>query len=286
MKINVVCLEVFNSYSWSRLVISHLSFVLGHLRSPPLSHDPSYGIHPSAFSMMGRRPGLPDFRGTLTHDPILGSQGSLTSPGALHSSLTASTGGTGWWMSPHPHPHGMTPPEYFTSHLPGSWLTHEPDCAIGNHDRLEECLYPSARSRSGMMNGVNSPSVFGSGSGIFYPPPASPQSMHSFVHQASPTASSLKNTLSHWSSHGNHEGKGILDLGDNRDLDIVPSRLNRKLSNCSEENNDKDSEIRPVDLALHHRERVKDTGTKINREFEKPKGTNNFPEKYRLEIWK
>lgn len=226
--------------------------------------------------MMGRRPGLPDFRGTLTHDPILGSQGSLASPGALHGSLAGSAGGSGWWMPPHPHPHGITP-EYFTSHLPGSWLTHEHDCALANHERLEECLYPSARSRSSMMNGVNSSSVFGSGSGIFYPPPSSPQSMHSFVHQATPTSSGSKSALSHWSSHGNHDGKGVLDLGDTRDLDMIP-RLSRKLSNCSEENNDKDSEMRPGDLPLHHRDRGKDTSAKITKEYEKPKAANNFPE--------
>ena len=256
----------------------HLLFVfaLGHLRSPPLSHDPSYGMHPSAFSMMGRRPGLPDFRGTLTHDPILGSQAGLTSPGTLHGSLTGSAGGTGWWMPPHTHPHGLTP-EYFPSHLPGSWLTHERDCALANHERLEECLYPSARSRSSMMNGVNSSSVFGSGSGIFYPPPSSPQSMHSFVHQTSPTSSGSKTTLSHWSSHGNHDGKGVLDLGDSRDFDMIP-HLNRRLSNCSEENNDNDSEVRPGDMTLHHRERSKDTGAKIPKEIEKPKAVNNLPE--------
>ena len=226
--------------------------------------------------MMGRRPGLPDFRGTLTHDPILGSQASLTSPGALHGSLPGSAGGASWWMPPHPHPHGIAP-EYFTSHLPGSWLTHEHERSLGNHDRLEECLYPSARSRSSMMNGVSSSSVFGSGSGIFYPPPSSPQSMHSFVHQASPTSSGSKSVLSHWSSHGNHDGKSVLDLGDSRDLDLIP-RLSRKLSNCSEESNDRDSELRPGDLTLHHRERIKDTGVKATREFEKPKAANSFPE--------
>ena len=228
--------------------------------------------------MMGRRPGLPDFRGTLTHDPILGSQASLTSPGALHGSLPGSAGGTGWWMPPHPHPHGIAP-EYFTGHLPGSWLTHEHERTLGNHDRLEECLFPSARSRSSsIINGVNSSSVFGSGSGIFYPPPSSPQSMHSFVHQASPTSTGSKSVLSHWSSHGNHDGKGVLDLGDGRDLDLMPPRLNRKLSNCSEESNERDSELRPGDLTLHHRERIKDTGVKTSREFEKPKAANNFSE--------
>lgn len=257
-------------HSWSQ------SFVLGHpntvLRSPPLSHDPSYGMHPSAFSMMGRRPGLPDFRGSL--DPILGSQSSLTSPGALHGSLTGGPGSAGWWMPPHPHAHGITP-EYFTSHITGSWLSHEHDCALANHDRLEESLthslYPSARSRSSLMNGVNSSSVFGSGSGIFYPPPSSPQSMHSFVHQASPTTSSSKSGLSHWSSHGNHDGKGILDLGDSRDMDMIP-RLNRKLSNCSEESNDRDSEMRPSDMTLHHKERTKDA------KIERTKAANNISE--------
>lgn len=248
------------------------SFVVGHpntvLRSPPLSHDPSYGMHPSAFSMMGRRPGLPDFRGSL--DPILGSQSSLTSPGALHGSLTGGAGSAGWWMPPHPHAHGIAP-EYFTSHIPGSWLSHEHDCTLANHDRLEECLYPSARSRSTMMNGVNSSSVFGSGSGIFYPPPTSPQSMHSFVHQASPTTNNSKSGLSHWSSHGNHDGKGVLDLGDSRDLDIIP-RLNRKLSNCSEEGNDKDSEMRPSDVVSHHKERTKDA------KIERTMATNNISE--------
>lgn len=248
------------------------SFVLGHpntvLRSPPLSHDPPYGMHPSAFSMMGRRPGLPDFRGSL--DPILGSQSSLTSPGALHGSLTGGAGSAGWWMPPHPHAHGLTP-EYFTSHIPGSWLSHEHDCALANHDRLEECLYPSARSRSNLMNGVNSSNVFGSGSGIFYPPPTSPQSMHGFVHQASPTTSSSKSGLSHWSSHGNHDGKGILDLGDGRDLDMIP-HLSRKLSNCSEEGNDRDSEMRPSDIPLHHKERTKDAKN------ERTKATNNISE--------
>lgn len=243
------------------------------LRSPPLSHDPSYGMHPSAFSMMGRRPGLPDFRGSL--DPILGSQGSLTSPGALHGPLTGGAGSAGWWMPPHPHGHGITP-EYFTSHVAGTWLSHEHDCALANHDRLEECLYPSARSRSSLMNGVNSSSVFASGSGIFYPPPTSPQSMHGFVHQASPTTSSSKSGLSHWSSHGNHDGKGVLDLGDGRDLDMIP-RLNRKLSNCSEESNDRDSEMRPSEMrpsemALHHKERTKDA------KIERMKAANNFSE--------
>lgn len=249
----------------------------GHLRSPPLSHDPSYGMHASAFSMMGRRPGLPDFRGTLPHDPILSSPGSLTSPGSLHSSLTAGAGGAAWWMPPHPHAHGMTP-EYFPSHIPGSWLTHEHDCGISNHDRLDECLYPPSRSRSNMMNGVNSSGVFGSGSGIFYPPPASPQSVHSFVRQTSPTTSSSKNTLSHWSSHGNHDGKGGLDLGNSRDLEMAPSHLNRKLTNCSEESNDRNSELRSGDLALHHRERVKDANIRVNRELEKTKTSNSFPE--------
>ncbi|KAL9966066.1 hypothetical protein ACROYT_G024079 [Oculina patagonica] len=239
------------------------------LRSPPLSHDPTYGMHPSAFSMMGRRPGLPDFRGSL--DPILGSQSSLTSPGALHGPLTGGPGSAGWWMPPHPHAHGITP-EYFTSHITGSWLSHEHDCALANHERLEECLYPSARSRGSLMNGVNSSSVFGSGSGIFYPPPSSPQSMHGFVHQASPTTSSSKSGLSHWSSHGNHDGKGILDLGDGRDLDMIP-RLNRKLSNCSEESNDRDSEMRPSDVPLHHKERTKDA------KIERTKATNNISEK-------
>lgn len=218
--------------------------------------------------MMGRRPGLPDFRGSL--DPILGSQSSLTSPGALHGSLTGGAGSAGWWMPPHPHPHGITP-EYFTSHIPGSWLSHEHDCALANRDRLEECLYPSARSRGSLMNGVNSSSVFGSGSGIFYPPPTSPQSMHSFVHQASPTTNSSKTGLSHWSSHGNHDGEGILDLGDGRDLDMIP-RLNRKLSNCSEESNDRDSEMRPGDMPLHHKERTKDA------KIERPKAANNTSE--------
>lgn len=218
--------------------------------------------------MMGRRPGLPDFRGSL--DPILGSQGSLTSPGALHGSLTGSTSSAGWWMPPHPHAHGIAP-EYFTSHIPGSWLSHERDCALANHDRLEECLYPSARSRSSMMNGVNSSSVFGSGSGIFYPPPTSPQSMHSFVRQASPTTSNSKSGLSHWSSHGNHDGKSMLDLGDSHDLDMIP-RLGRKLSNCSEEGNDKDSDIRPSDVLLHHKERTKDAN------IERTMATNNISE--------
>ena len=102
--------------------------------------------------------------------------------------------------------------------------------------------------------------------------------MHSFVHQASPTSSGSKSVLSHWSSHGNHDGKGVLDLGDGRDLDLIPPRLNRKLSNCSEESNERDSELRPGDLTLHHRERIKDTGVKTTREFEKPKAANNFPE--------
>lgn len=218
--------------------------------------------------MMGRRPGLPDFRGSL--DPILGSQSSLTSPGALHGSLTGGASSAGWWMPPHPHTHGIAP-EYFTSHITGSWLSHEHDCALANHDRLEECLYPSARSRSTMMNGVNSSSVFGSGSGIFYPPPTSPQSMHSFVHQASPTTSNSKSGLSHWSSHGNHDGKGMLDLGDSRDLDMIP-RLNRKLSNCSEESNDRDSEMRSSDVVLHHKERTKDA------KIERTMATNNISE--------
>ena len=276
LKLKLVCLIVCNSDIWSRLVII-VPFVSGHLRSPPLSHDPSYGMHASAFSMMGRRPGLPDFRGTLPHDPILSSPGSLTSPGSLHSSLTAGAGGAAWWMPPHPHAHGMTP-EYFPSHIPGSWLTHEHDCGISNHDRLDECLYPPSRSRSNMMNGVNSSGVFGSGSGIFYPPPASPQSVHSFVRQTSPTTSSSKNTLSHWSSHGNHDGKGGLDLGNSRDLEMAPSHLNRKLTNCSEESNDRNSELRSGDLALHHRERVKDANIRVNRELEKTKSSNSFPE--------
>ena len=247
------------------------------LRSPPLSHDPSYGMRPGAFSMMGRRPGLPDFRGTLTHDPILSAQASLTSPGALHGTLPASGGGAGWWMPPHPHSHGLTP-DYFTSHLPGGWLTHERDCALASHERLEECLYPSARSRSsGIMNGVSSSGGFGSGSGIFYPPPSSPQSMHSFVHQASPTSAGTKNVLGHWGSHGNHDGKSVLDLGDSHDLDMIP-RLNRKLSNCSEENSDRESEMRPGDLPLYHKERVKDSGLKATSDFEKPKASNRFPE--------
>lgn len=237
------------------------------LRSPPLSHDPTYGMHPSAFPMMGRRPGLPDFRGPL--DPILGSQSSLTSPGGLHGSLS-STGGTGWWLPPHPRAHGITP-EYFTSHLGGSWLSHEHDCAMANHERLEECLYQSSRSRNSLMNGVNSSGVFGSGSGIFYPPPSSPQSMHGFVHQASPTTSTSKSGLSHWSSHGNHDGKGLLDLGESRDLDMIP-RLNRKSSNCSEEGNNRDSDVRPGDTKLLHKERTKDT------KVERTKTSNSFSE--------
>lgn len=251
----------------------------GHLRSPPLSHDPSYGMRPSAFSMMSRRPGLPDFRATLTHDPILSAQAGLTSPGALHGSLPGSAGGTGWWMPPHPHSHGLTP-DYFTGHLAGGWLTHERDCALANHERLEECLpvYPSARSRSNsIINGVNSSSGFGSGSGIFYPPPSSPQSMHSFVHQASPTSAGAKSVLSHWSSHGNHDGKGVLDLGDSHDLDMIP-RLNRKLSNSSEEIADRESEIRPGDLPLFHKERNKEPSVKATSEFDKPKAPNRFPE--------
>lgn len=249
----------------------------GHLRSPPLSHDPSYGMRPSAFSMMSRRPGLPDFRATLTHDPILSAQAGLTSPGALHGSLPGSAGGTGWWMPPHPHSHGLTP-DYFTGHLAGGWLTHERDCALANHERLEECLYPSARSRSNsIINGVNSSSGFGSGSGIFYPPPSSPQSMHGFVHQASPTSAGAKSVLSHWSSHGNHDGKGVLDLGDSHDLDMIP-RLNRKLSNSSEEIADRESEIRPGDLPLFHKERNKEPSVKATSEFDKPKAPNRFPE--------
>ncbi|XP_067020720.1 bromodomain adjacent to zinc finger domain protein 2B-like isoform X5 [Acropora muricata] len=251
----------------------------GHLRSPPLSHDPSYGMRPSAFSMMSRRPGLPDFRATLTHDPILSAQAGLTSPGALHGSLPGSAGGTGWWMPPHPHSHGLTP-DYFTGHLAGSWLTHERDCALANHERLEECLpvYPTARSRSNsIINGVNSSSGFGSGSGIFYPPPSSPQSMHSFVHQASPTSAGAKSVLSHWSSHGNHDGKGVLDLGDSHDLDMIP-RLNRKPSNSSEEIADRESEIRPGDLPLFHKERNKEPSVKATSEFDKPKAPNRFPE--------
>lgn len=251
----------------------------GHLRSPPLSHDPSYGMRPSAFSMMSRRPGLPDFRATLTHDPILSAQAGLTSPGALHGSLPGSAGGTGWWMPPHPHSHGLTP-DYFTGHLAGGWLTHERDCALANHERLEECLpvYPSARSRSNsIINGVNSSSGFGSGSGIFYPPPSSPQSMHSFVHQASPTSAGAKSVLSHWSSHGNHDGKGVLDLGDSHDLDMIP-RLNRKLSNSSEEIADRESEIRSGDLPLFHKERNKEPSVKATSEFDKPKAPNRFPE--------
>ena len=121
------------------------------------------------------------------------------------------------------------------------------------------------------MNGVNSSSVFGSGSGIFYPPPTSPQSMHSFVHQASPTTSNSKSGLSHWSSHGNHDGKSILDLGDSRDLDMIP-RMNKKLSNCSEEGNDKDSEMGPSDVVLHHKERTKDA------KIERTMATNNISE--------
>ena len=211
--------------------------------------------------MMGRRPGLPDFRGSL--DPILGSQSSLTSPGALHGSLTGGPGSAGWWMPPHPHTHGITP-DYFAGHLAGSWLSHEHDCALANHERLEECLYPSARSRSSLMNGVNSSGVFGSGSGIFYPPPSSPQSMHSFVHQASPTTSTSKSGLSHWSSHGNHDGKGILDLGDSRDLDVIP-RVSRKQSTCSDESNNRDSDMRASDMTLHHKERTKYSKTERTR---------------------
>ncbi|PFX32428.1 bromodomain adjacent to zinc finger domain protein 2B-like isoform X3 [Stylophora pistillata] len=237
------------------------------LRSPPLPHDPSYGMHPSAFSMMGRRPGLPDFRGSI--DPILGSQSSLTSPGGLHGSLSG-PGSTGWWLPPHPRSHGITP-EYFTGHLGGSWLSHEHECAMANHERLEECLYPSARPRNSLMNGVNSSGVFGSGSGIFYPPPSSPQSMHGFVHQASPTTSVSKSGLSHWSSHGNHDGKSLLDLGESRDIDMIP-RLNRKLSNCSEDGNNRDSDVRPSDTTLHHKERTKDT------KVERTKTNNSFSE--------
>lgn len=46
-------------------------------------------------------------------------------------------------------------------------------------------------------------------------------------------------------------------MGDSRDLDMI-LRMNRKLSNCSEEGNDKDSEIRLSDVVLYYKERTKD----------------------------
>ena len=249
--------------------------VVGHpntvLRSPPLPHDTPYGMHgvPSAFSVMGRRPGLPDFRGSLAHDPILGSQSALTSPGSLHGSLSSPAGGAGWWMHPHHHPRALGS-DFFTSHLTSSWLSHEHDRAHGNHDRIEECLYPTARTRSNLMNGsVSSANVFGTGSGIFYPPPASSQSLPNFVHQPSATTAS-KCGLSHWGSHGNHEGRSALEPSESHDLEMVPC-FERRLSSCSETSNDKDGELRPAELTSHHKDTGKDARSE---DFEAIKTSN------------
>ena len=202
--------------------------MVGHsnqvLRSPPLSHDRPYGMHlPSAFSMMGRRPGVPltgaDFTGNLTHDPILGPQGSLSSPGTLHG-----PGGPGWWMPPHTHPHGLSP-DFFQSHLASGWLGHEHELS---HE--DQCLYPTSRaSRGSMINGISSTSAFATGSSIFYPPSSNPQSMQGFGHQTSPT-SAIKGAQ--WGNHSNHGRRSSAEC----DMDVMsPSR--RKPNNYNEENN-------------------------------------------------
>lgn len=81
--------------------------------------------------------------------------------------------------------------------------------------------------------------------------------MYGFVYQVSFIISILKSGLFYWSSYGNYDGKGFFDLGESRDLDMI-LRLNRKSSNCSEEGNNRDSDVRFGDIILFYKERIKD----------------------------
>ena len=222
------------------------------LRSPPLSHDRPFGMHPipSAFSVMGRRPGLhsgADYPSSLAHDPLLASQSNLTSPSPLHGAMGGNSGGPGWWMSPHtPHSRSVsvTTPEYFTSPMSG-WMGHEHDHRHSSHELHDG-------SRGSLLNGVSSSSVFAPGSSIFYPS-ASPPPMHSFVHHTSPSSANSMN----WSNHGNRIRSSSRDFHESLESDIgAPSHL---LTTCSDDSgSEKDVDARKGKEHLatsQHRER-------------------------------